>query len=416
MNDPQDSTGNLVGITLGNYILLEEIGRGGMATVYRAQQTTINRVVAIKVLPPYFLHQSGLYERFEREVEVVARLEHPHILPIYDYGKAGDIPYIVMRLLAGGSMAQIAQTGVKSLNMLEKPLNQVALALDYAHEHGVIHRDIKPGNIMLDEGGNAYLSDFGVAKVTNSQITGTNHLVGTPAYMSPEQIKGLPADRACDIYALGVVLFELITGHLPFEADNLPTMMLMHINEPVPSAFDYRNDVPASLDSLLSRTMAKDPTVRYSRAAEVAQEFRKALRPETHPSRPAVFVSGRQKSSSVFTDTMTLRMQIEGYDENPIVVHFSRQCLSVVIGRMDDPAFPVDVDLNDYDGYEHGVSRRHAVINLNIQDRSLEISDLDSSNGTYLNSEKLVAWEHRQLHDGDKLRLSRLVMHVYFDE
>jgi serine/threonine protein kinase len=268
---------DLLGKTLGQYTILEEIGRGGMATVYRARQMSVNRIVAVKVLPRHFLHDPGFYDRFVREVDVVAHLEHPHILPIYDYGNAEGVPYIVMRYLAGGSMAQMIRRGAQPLEELEKPFMQVAEALDYAHLQGIIHRDLKPGNIMLDENGNAYLSDFGIARVLGSDMTGSA-IIGTPAYMSPEQAKGMPIDGRSDIYALGIVLFELITGREPYQAETPMGLLLKHMNEPMPLARDFREGVPPQVEDVIEMATAKEPDQRYSSGGELAKAFSAALR------------------------------------------------------------------------------------------------------------------------------------------
>ncbi|MBZ0275487.1 MAG: serine/threonine protein kinase, partial [Anaerolineae bacterium] len=272
-NQPNDE---LIGKVLGKFEILEEIGRGGMATVYRARQLSMNRIVAVKILPHHFLHDPGFFERFEREVDVIAHLEHPHILPIYEYGKAEDVPYIAMRYLAGGSMAQMVRRGVPDLRDLDKPFKQIAEALDHAHRQGIIHRDLKPGNIMLDENGNAYLSDFGIARVLGSNLTGSA-IIGTPAYMSPEQANGLPLDARSDIYAMGIVLFELVTGHEPYQAETPMGLLLKHINEPVPSVRRYRPDVPPGVDLVIQRATAKDPNARYPSAGEMAKDFSAAL-------------------------------------------------------------------------------------------------------------------------------------------
>ncbi|MCL4256227.1 MAG: serine/threonine protein kinase, partial [Anaerolineae bacterium] len=211
MATPRKPQDDLIGKTLGQFEIAEEIGRGGMATVYKARQRSMNRTVAIKVLPRQMLHDPGFYERFEREVDVISHLEHPHILPIYDYGQDDGLPYIAMRYLGGGSLEQRIRRGHVRVEDIEKPLRQVAQALDYAHQQGIIHRDLKPGNIMLDENGNAYLTDFGIARVLGSDLTGSM-IIGTPAYMSPEQANGLPVDGRSDIYSLGIVLYEWITG------------------------------------------------------------------------------------------------------------------------------------------------------------------------------------------------------------
>jgi serine/threonine-protein kinase len=261
---------------------MEEVGRGGMATVYRAKQISMNRIVAIKVLPRNLLHDPGFFERFEREVDVIAHLEHPHILPIYDYGKDQEfnVPYIVMRYLAGGSLEHLIRRGIIPLSDIEKPLRQIAQALDYAHQQGIIHRDLKPGNIMLDEADNAYLSDFGIARVLGSELTGSM-IIGTPSYMSPEQANGMSIDGRSDIYALGVVLFELITGRLPYQAETPMAVLLKHINEPMPPIQEFRTDVNDVLQEVVVKSTAKDPNNRYSSAMEMAEAYSAALRGET---------------------------------------------------------------------------------------------------------------------------------------
>ena len=273
---PQD---DLIGKQIGQYEIIEEIGRGGMATVYRARQKSMNRTVAIKVLPRHLLHDPGFFERFEREVDVIAHLEHPHILPTYDYGQSDNVPYIVMRFLGGGSLERMIKSGPVSPDAIDKPLRQIAQALDYAHQQGVIHRDIKPGNIMLDEAGNAYLSDFGIARVLGSEMTGSM-IIGTPAYMSPEQANGIPIDGRADIYALGVVLFELLTGEEPHRADTPMAVLLKHINEPIPPLRNYRDDIPDPIEDVIMKATAKSPEDRFASASEMAQAYTSALRGE----------------------------------------------------------------------------------------------------------------------------------------
>lgn len=267
----------MIGKNLDQFTILEEIGRGGMATVYSAMQKSMNRKVAVKVLPRHFMHDPDFLERFEREVEVISSLEHPHILPIYDYGEADGVPFIAMRFLGGGSMAQMVRRGVPKLEDLVKPFQQVSEALDYAHQQGIIHRDLKPGNIMLDEHSNAYLSDFGIARVMGSNLTGSA-IIGTPAYMSPEQAHGINIDARSDIYSLGIVLFELITGREPYQAETPMSLLMMQINEPIPPISEFRDGVPPIVQDVINTATAKNPDDRYAAASEMAKAFAEALK------------------------------------------------------------------------------------------------------------------------------------------
>ncbi len=271
------------GRTLGQFEIVEEIGRGGMATVYRARQKSINRMVAIKVLPRALLHDSSFYERFTREVDVIAQLEHPHILPIYDFGEVNGMPYIAMRYLAGGSLAARIRRGPLTPAQIVRPLSQVAQALDYAHQQGIIHRDIKPGNILLDEQGNAYLADFGIARVLNSTLTASS-IIGTPSFMSPEQGMGQPLDGRSDLYSLGIVLFELLTGSEPFSADTPVGLLLKHINDPLPSLRARRPELSPGIEAVVQKAAAKQPGDRYATASDMANALAATL--SATPLRP----------------------------------------------------------------------------------------------------------------------------------
>jgi len=195
-----------------------ELGRGGMATVYHAYDPSFERDVAIKVLPAAFLHDPQFRTRFEREAKMIALLEHPAIVPVYDFGEQDEQPYIVMRYMAGGSLADHLMKGAVPLDETARIIARLAPALDAAHARGIIHRDLKPGNVLFDQYGNAFLSDFGIARLTQSAattITG-EAIVGTPAYMSPEQVQGTKAiDGRADIYAMGVLIYQMLTGQAP---------------------------------------------------------------------------------------------------------------------------------------------------------------------------------------------------------
>lgn len=270
---------DLVGHDLGQYQINEEIARGGMATVYLARQRTIQRDVAVKVLPRNFTHDTTFIERFNREVEVIAQLQHPHILPVYDFGEYDDMPYIVMAYISGGTVAdRIAQDLMPHGDVL-RITRQMADALDFAHSRGIIHRDIKPGNVLLDTNGNVYLADFGLAKVTEaaSDITAGN-MVGTPAYMSPEQIGPGSETSLLDVYAMGVLVFEMLTGEVPFSSTSPSKIMMAHLTQPIPSIHEFNSDLPEAVQEVIDRVLAKDPNDRYATAGTFYQALSDTLR------------------------------------------------------------------------------------------------------------------------------------------
>src|SRR5512143_712111 len=249
---PKDHV-SMIGKKLRAYEITEEIGSGGMATVYRAYQPSMDRYVAVKVIRSSILHDPALRERFQREARLIARLEHPHLLPVYDFDSEHEPPYIVMRYLEGGTLKQVQQRGGVPRDELLYILQQLAGALDYAHRQGVVHRDLKPSNVMIDREGNAFLTDFGIARSAGagSDITHTGLLIGTPGYMAPEQARGDgQVDQAADIYALGVMAFELLTGHSPFEHESSLEVVLAHLNNPVPNASERGEGIPKAVDAV----------------------------------------------------------------------------------------------------------------------------------------------------------------------
>lgn len=259
---------------IGRYRLKSELGRGGMATVYHAFDPEFEREVALKVLPHEFLHDPNFRARFKREAKIIAALEHAAIVPVYDYGEDDGQPFIVMRLMAGGSLADRLIQGPLSLPEASRIFARIAGALDYAHTKGIIHRDLKPGNILFDNQGEPYISDFGIAKLSegSGSFTSSGRLVGTPAYMSPEQAKGeRNLDSRSDIYALGAILYEMLTGKMPYDADTPMGIAIKHITEPVPRIREVNPDLPAGCEEVISRAMAKARADRFATAGEMAQ-------------------------------------------------------------------------------------------------------------------------------------------------
>lgn len=263
---------------IGQYQIIDVIGQGGMATVYKAYQPSFDRYVAIKVMPRQLLEDPTFLKRFQREARTIARLEHRSILPVYDYGEQDGVPYIVMRLVEEGTLRKKMFYEEIDLPTAAQIIEQVAEALDYAHLHGVVHRDLKPSNILLDENNNAYLTDFGIAKMlgSTSQVTGSG-VVGTPSYMSPEQCQGKPVTPASDIYALGSILYEVVTGKAPFDADTPLAVMYMHVKDLVPSVRLTKPGLPADLDLVIDRAMAKRVEDRYRTAKSMAEDFKRVV-------------------------------------------------------------------------------------------------------------------------------------------
>jgi serine/threonine-protein kinase len=252
--------------TLGEYEILDELGRGGMAIVYLAHDIALDRRVAIKVMSTALLDE-GLAERFRREARTAASLNHPHIIPIYAVRERNNLLYFVMKFVAGQSLDPIVKgMGPLPIPMAQVILSQAASALGYSHRRGVIHRDVKPANIMLDEDGWVVMTDFGIAKVPSAEgLTMTGVTVGTPAYMSPEQCMGKEVTGASDQYSLGVVAYEMLTGRKPFAATTAMAMMYAHFHEDVKPLRDLRPEIPAELEASVLRMLAKDPEQRWPR-------------------------------------------------------------------------------------------------------------------------------------------------------
>lgn len=269
----------MIGQTLGNYQIEEEIGRGGMATVYRALESGVQRYVALKVMRNPAVDTETFRQRFRREAQTVANLEHFHILPLYAYGEEGDTAYFVMRYIPYGTLSELIEKGPIALNDAGRIIGQIASALDYAHKRGIIHRDVKPSNIMMDEDNNAYLTDFGIAKIFQAtiQLTGDGSLVGTPTYMSPEQCQGDELTSASDTYALGIVLYEMLTGRVPFQSETPLALIHMHVNVDPPKPRTIDADLPPQVEAVLMKALRKNPSERYESTVEFADALNTAI-------------------------------------------------------------------------------------------------------------------------------------------
>lgn len=297
-----------VGQSLGRYQILEKIGAGGMATVYRGIQTSIGREVAIKVLLSSLAAQDkDFLVRFHREVQVSSTLQHPHILPVYDFGESQGSPYIVMAYLKGGTLSDVIRQGPMVLAEATRIITQLADALDFAHNRGVVHRDFKPSNVMLDERGNTYLADFGLAKVTDAslQLTGSR-LVGTPDYMAPDLVKEDGVTRSVDVYAMGVTLYQMLSGHVPFKASTPMGVLMAHMSAPIPDIRTERPDLGEAVQQVINLAMAKSAAERFPTAGDLACELHGALRNPQGAANPLLFTD--KDGEVIFTNSFMLKL------------------------------------------------------------------------------------------------------------
>jgi len=273
---------------IGRYEIKSELGRGGMATVYLAFDPRFKREVAVKVLPPQLLADPVYRARFEREAQTIAALEHPAIVPVYDYGEEDGQLYLVMRYMPGESLAEKLKQGTLLPIEVVHIIARITSALDQVHARGIVHRDLKPGNILFDQYGEAYLSDFGIARLTEATttLTGTA-IVGTPAYMSPEQARGdLDIDGRTDLYAVGAIIFQMLSGKLPYESTTPLGLAMKHITEPVPSLNHVRPDLPSTYDRVIETAMAKDRSQRFQTGQELASALDMVAAGKAAPSQP----------------------------------------------------------------------------------------------------------------------------------
>jgi serine/threonine protein kinase len=259
--------GNLIGQSLGRYHILEQLGEGGMAVVYKAYDTRLERHVAVKVILPQKQHAEKFIKRFEREAKALAQLGHPNIVKVIDYGEHEGLPFLVMEYLPGGTLKQKLSGNAMPWREAVQILIPIARALSYAHQQKIVHRDVKPSNILITDSGEPMLSDFGIAKILEADetldLTGTGVGLGTPEYMSPEQAQGKNVDARSDVYSLGIVLYEMVTGRKPYQADTPYAVVIKHVNEPLPSPGQFVPKFPFAAEKTLLKSLSKLPQDRY---------------------------------------------------------------------------------------------------------------------------------------------------------
>lgn len=299
----------------GRYLIDDLVGQGGMSSVFRATDSNLKRTVAVKLIHPHLTGDADFLRRFETEAEAIAQLRHPNIIQVFDFSQHDGQYYMIMEFVAGESLQQrlrrLNDAGRKMSNDdIVKIAAGVCDGVEYAHRRGMVHRDIKPANIMLSVQGDAILTDFGLAKIAGTtQHTAAGAVMGTALYMSPEQIRGEQVDGRTDIYALGVTLFEMAGGRPPYTADSAMTVLMMHLNDPLPNVRELNPDVPAGLAAVIEKALAKDPGDRYATAAEMAGALRSlsgapaGATPAAEPPADATIVAGAGAAAAGATGT-----------------------------------------------------------------------------------------------------------------
>ncbi|MCB0210497.1 MAG: protein kinase [Anaerolineae bacterium] len=401
---------NLLGKTISEYHLKEVIGEGGMATVYKAFQPSLGRWVAVKVMHQRF---SDLLPRFQREARAVALLRHKNILAIYDYGEEDGYAYLVMEFVERGTLKDVLIGQSMDWVMTVALGISVGEALHYAHQNGIVHRDVKPSNILMPSPDWPLLADFGLVKVKSSDenLTDSGTIIGTPEYISPEQASGEPVDHHADIYALGVILFEMITGRLPFNYTNLNQIMIAHITEPVPPPAELNPDCPPKLEQVILKAMEKEPNDRYADMAAMVEALKEVIGSSTLPKGKSF--SGYDVPSYIADLSLYEPLPVQAVVpevklvivEQNVTLSLPADTTGLIIGRTHG-SHRADIDLGPFGAATAGVSRKHTRLSYDNDTWTLE--DLGSLNGTFINEVKLKPQMPAPLKSGDVIRCGHM--------
>jgi serine/threonine protein kinase len=401
---------SLKGHTLGGYQLAESIGHGGMAEVYKAYQPRLERWVAIKVLAPALMTDPQFLARFRREARTLSTLRHPNILTIYDYGEEGGLAYLVAEYVSGGTLRSRLTGAPFAWPAAAALIVPVCQALAYAHQQGVVHRDLKPANLLMPREDWPLLADFGLAKLAQSseRLTQLGASLGTPEYMSPEQAAGDETDQRTDIYAIGAMLYELLTGRVPFTGANALEIILQTMQAQPISPRERNPEVPEPVAEIVLRALSKQPEARYATMAELIAAL------EENRLRFSGAPAEAPGTATTTINTTIVPPSAPSVDSPRLILENGLELavppkVEVLIGRADprNKQYP-DIDLTPHGGSLLGVSRNHARLVLRGADWYLE--DLRSTNGTFVDGERLAPGASAPLHDGCQMRCGQLSM------
>lgn len=421
-----DNKDQLIGKTLGQYELLEYLGYGAMARVYRSQHTVLRRLAAVKVLHTHYADDFDFVTQFKSEARNLASLRHPNIVQVYDFNIQDEYPFMVMEYIVGTTLKATIEKTKRERSRLPiarslRIIYSLALALSYAHQRNIIHRDIKPSNVMIEKSGRVVLTDFGLARLMTAQretLTGT--IKGTPAYMSPEQAMGRPSNQRSDIYSLGVMLFELITGQLPFDDENPFAIAMKHVNEPTPSPRSLFPEMPIELERVILSSMVKNPNNRYPNINAFIEDLTKVRLKIRTAKLPTAALSALDLDDQDLWNAPErpskedmVRVCLNFVDTGQILNLFEIQEYTIGRKTQSQPVVP-DIDLTPYDAHKWGISRLHA--SISVQNDKITLTDLGSSNGSRISGVKLDSNKPYELHHADVVHLGRLQIQILIYE
>ena len=377
------------GETVGPYKIQEQLGQGGMASVYKAYHPALDRYVAIKVMDAALSKEPDFIERFKREARVIAKLDNPHIVPVYDFDEHNGQPYIVLKFIDGPTLKDRMKSAPLSKPEIMKVVSSVGDGLEYAHKRGVLHRDTKPSNVLISSDQKIYLTDFGLARLveSTSSLTG-DMIIGTPHYISPEQAMNADKlDEGTDIYSFGVMIYEMVVGCLPFDADTTFTVIEDHIYKTPPLPTSIKPDIPTDVEQVIMMALAKKRDDRQAKVADLVKAFKKAWL----SNNPA---ESDEEISSTTMEAVEIATLLAENGKS-----FALASGMVILGRNSSAKnIQNDIDLSDLD-VKKIISRRHAMIKR--ENNEFILHDLESRNGTFVNGQRLVSTQLHVLVSGD---------------